>query len=228
MGGEHPDTAVGDGGAGGDGPGPGAGGAVDAVLVGAAALEADPAVTEGAIGALGVVDLACGNSYLTFIVAESLRLSQTPAQILGVDVREDVIARSTQRASTMEFANIHFRQATIVEAEREITSTLRRAPDIVVALHACDTATDEALAFAISVDTPAILCVPCCHAQVAAQLQKSKSCELAALWQQGACDTAARHVHVARVRRQSRYQAGQVLENPRALAVRSRAPRQCG
>jgi hypothetical protein len=71
--------------------------------------------------------------------------------------------------------HLGFARATIAEAETSAITALGGPPDIVLALHACDTATDEALALAIRLGTPAILCVPCCQHELAAQLAANKS-----------------------------------------------------
>lgn len=130
---------------------------------------------------LRVLDLACGNAYLSFVLAESLRLASVPLRLHGVDVRDDVVARSRERAELLKMPHVDFARATIAEAETSAVTALGGPPDIVLALHACDTATDEALALAIRLGAPAILCVPCCQHELAAQLT-SRRCapELAA------------------------------------------------
>jgi hypothetical protein len=119
---------------------------------------------------LRVLDLACGNAYLSFVLAESLRLAGVPLRLHGVDVRDDVVLRSRERAAQLGMPHLGFARATIAEAETSAITALGGPPDIVLALHACDTATDEALALAIRLGTPAILCVPCCQHELAAQL----------------------------------------------------------
>lgn len=121
---------------------------------------------------LKIVDLACGNSYLSFVVLEALALENRPATLLGIDVREDVIATSRARADELGFAE----QSRFIAASlEELSPTRLRAelggdPQIAISLHACDTATDAALALAIACDVEAILCVPCCQAELARQL----------------------------------------------------------
>ena len=104
---------------------------------------------------LRVIDLGCGNSYLTFVLAEALRLEETPAQLLGIDVRTDVIERSRARARELAWNHLSFEVGSIADVVPE------RSPDIVVALHACDTATDDALAVAIRSSARVILAAPC-------------------------------------------------------------------
>jgi len=124
---------------------------------------------------LRVLDLACGNAYLSFVLAESLRLAGVALRLHGVDVRDDVVARSRERAELLKMPHVDFARATIAEAETSAVTALGGPPDIVLALHACDTATDEALALAIRLGAPAILCVPCCQHELAAQLTSRRS-----------------------------------------------------
>lgn len=119
---------------------------------------------------LRVVDLGCGNGYLTFVVAEALRLESLPARIVGVDLREDVITRCRERAAALGWSELSFERTTIADAH-ELGALLGGPPDLVIALHACDTATDDALALAIEAAAPAILAAPCCQHELAGQLQ---------------------------------------------------------
>ncbi len=119
---------------------------------------------------LRILDLACGNAYLSFVLADVLRRAGVALRLHGVDVREDVVARSRTRAVTLAMAELSFAQASIRDAEASAELALGGVPDLVVALHACDTATDEALALAIAWGTPAVLCVPCCQHELAGQL----------------------------------------------------------
>lgn len=121
---------------------------------------------------LRALDLACGNAYLSFVLAEVLRRESIPLRLHGVDVREDVVTRSRERAVTLGMDGLSFARASIAEAEASATEALAGPPDLVLALHACDTATDEALALAIRLGVPAVLCVPCCQHELATQLEK--------------------------------------------------------
>jgi len=121
---------------------------------------------------LVVLDLGCGNSYLTFVLAHALALAKIPARLHGIDVRRDVIERSRARAAELSMANVSFevgeiRNATAADGKSEA------APDIVLALHACDTATDEAIDQAVSGGAAEILCAPCCQRELSTQLKKA-------------------------------------------------------
>ncbi|MCR9164895.1 MAG: class I SAM-dependent methyltransferase [Nannocystaceae bacterium] len=113
---------------------------------------------------LRVLDVACGNGYLTFVLTEALRLAEIPSVVAGVDLREDVIGNCTERASALGWTHVEFSVARIADVTPEPT------PDILLALHACDTATDEALALGIGASIPVLLVAPCCQRELAAQL----------------------------------------------------------
>jgi SAM-dependent methyltransferase len=119
---------------------------------------------------LRIVDLACGNSYLSFVVLEALALEGRSARLLGIDVREDVIATSRARAGELELDATFLASPLQQLTPAAIESELGGAPDLAISLHACDTATDAALALAIECSVAAILCVPCCQAELARQL----------------------------------------------------------
>lgn len=121
---------------------------------------------------LRIVDLACGNSYLAFVLLEALRVAELPAVLLGIDVRDDVIASSRERAAQIGFGEHARFVATRLEAlaPAQVEAELGGPPDLALALHACDSATDAALALAIRAGVGAILAVPCCQAELARTL----------------------------------------------------------
>ncbi|ATO16318.1 methyltransferase [Micromonospora sp. WMMA2032] len=117
-------------------------------------------------GPLRVVDLGCGNAYLTFAAYRYLTGRGLDVTLVGVDVREDQRRRNTELAERLGWADrVSFVAGTIAEAAVDPT------PDLVLALHACDTATDEALARAVRWDARWVLAAPCCHHDLAAQLR---------------------------------------------------------
>lgn len=124
---------------------------------------------------LRIVDLACGNSYLAFVLLEALRVAELPARLLGVDLRDDVIASSRERAAEIGFEDRARFVATRLERLELATleHELGGPPDLALALHACDSATDAALALAIRSGVGAILAVPCCQAELARDLPAS-------------------------------------------------------
>ena len=115
---------------------------------------------------LRVVDLGCGNAYLTFAAYRYLAGRGAQVQVVGVDVREDQRVRNTAVAADLGCADdVTFVAGTIEDAE------LPFEPDLALALHACDTATDQALARAVSWEARWVLAAPCCHHDIAAQLK---------------------------------------------------------
>ena len=118
---------------------------------------------------LQVVDLGCGNAYLTFAAHSFLtRVRGLPVRMLGVDVKEQSYVHNTAVAESLGIAeSMTFVQGDIGSAE------LPSPPDVVLALHACDTATDDALARAVTWDASLVLAAPCCHHDVAAQLRRT-------------------------------------------------------
>jgi SAM-dependent methyltransferase len=115
---------------------------------------------------LRVVDLGCGNAYLTFAAYRYLAARGVQVQIVGVDIREDQRVRNTAVAEALGCpAEVTFVAGTISDA------SLPFSPDLVLALHACDTATDEALARAVQWSARWVLAAPCCHHDIAAQLK---------------------------------------------------------
>ncbi|MFE9653878.1 class I SAM-dependent methyltransferase [Micromonospora sp. NPDC006431] len=117
-------------------------------------------------GPLRVVDLGCGNAYLTFAAYRYLIRRGLDVTLVGVDVREDQRRRNTELAERLGWADrVSFVAGTIAKA------VVEPAPDLVLALHACDTATDEALARAVRWNARWVLAAPCCHHDVAAQLR---------------------------------------------------------
>jgi SAM-dependent methyltransferase len=117
-------------------------------------------------GPLRVVDLGCGNAYLTFAAYRYLTGRGVDVELVGVDVREDQRRRNTELAEELGCADrVRFVAGTILDA------LVEPAPDLVLALHACDTATDEALARAVRWGARWVLAAPCCHHDLARQLR---------------------------------------------------------
>jgi hypothetical protein len=131
-----------------------------------------------------IVDAGAGNAYLGFILYE-LYLKNTPAIVYSVETRPDLVQRSRERAAKLGFEKgMRFLQAPIGETPPELPQRIH----LMLALHACDTATDDALALAVKRDADHIASVPCCQAEVAAQLKeipKTAPQPWPLLWQHG-------------------------------------------
>ncbi|MFZ5846520.1 MAG: class I SAM-dependent methyltransferase [Actinomycetota bacterium] len=117
---------------------------------------------------LVVADLGCGNAYLTFAAHSYLtRVRGLPVRMVGVDVKEQSYRHSTELAEGLGIAD------TMTFVQGDIGSVaLDERPDVVLALHACDTATDDALARAVLWEASLVLAAPCCHHDIAAQLRR--------------------------------------------------------
>lgn len=117
-----------------------------------------------------IADFGCGKSYLTFAVYYYVtQIKKLPVHIIGLDLKEDVISYCNTLAKQFNYENLHFSIGNIADFNYQAN------PDIVMTLHACDTATDYALTYAVSHEAKAILSVPCCQHEINQQLDKEKS-----------------------------------------------------
>ncbi len=108
--------------------------------------------------ALEIVDCGCGNAYLTFAAYHYLNdIKGMPAHVVGVDTNEEIIAKCRDLSGLLGWEAVEFRVSRIREFRPE------RPPDLVLSLHACDTATDEAIAQGIRWGSRFILAAPCCQ-----------------------------------------------------------------
>ena len=119
-------------------------------------------------GVLRVVDFGCGKSYLTFALHHLLaEVHGREVELVGLDLKEDVIATCLALAERVGARGLTFERGDIGDFEAGTRV------DLVVSLHACDTATDEALAQAVRWDADAILAVPCCQKEAYRQIESS-------------------------------------------------------
>jgi hypothetical protein len=103
-----------------------------------------------------ILDCGCGSAYLTFAAFHYLNhLRDRPARVLGIDVDEAAIAKCNKLRDSLGWDDLTFRTSRIADFEPD------RPPDLVLSLHACDTATDEALARGVAWESRAILAAPC-------------------------------------------------------------------
>jgi SAM-dependent methyltransferase len=130
------------------------------------AIALGPAADLSARRPLRVVDLGCGNAYLTFAAFRYLtEVRSLPVSAVGVDIKAQAREHNTRVAAELGFVDhMTFVESTILGVE------VAERPDLVLALHACDTATDEALARAVRWQTPVIVAAPCCHHDIQRQL----------------------------------------------------------
>ncbi len=119
-------------------------------------------------GPLHVVDCGCGNAYLTFAAYHFMTaLREKNVVLTGVDRDAAAVARNNEKAGVLGAAGIRFIESPFSSYEPPV------APDIVLSLHACDTATDEAMAGAVRWGSRLVLCAPCCHHHLNNQLKKN-------------------------------------------------------
>jgi SAM-dependent methyltransferase len=116
----------------------------------------------GAQSEISIVDLGCGHAYLTFAVQEYLNSATQKVKILGVDEREESKRHNDQIANSLG-ADAQFLVA-------KIADTPAQSVDIAIALHACDTATDDSIAWAVKNSAKVIMLAPCCHHDLQAQV----------------------------------------------------------
>lgn len=120
---------------------------------------------------LELLDCGCGSAYLTLAAHHYLNhILGVPAHLIGVDVNEEVIRKSVAKAGKLGTTGLNF------EVNRIATANSKA--DIVLALHACDTATDDAIARAVNGGAKVLLCVPCCHHHLNAQLKPAGPAEV--------------------------------------------------
>jgi len=116
---------------------------------------------------LTIVDLGCGHAYLTFAAHQYLRSQGMAVKVIGIDVRTAARDRNNEIAQQLGIStSIEFRA-------EEIADTTLSSADIAIALHACDTATDDAIAWAINSDAKLALIAPCCHHDIQAQMHEA-------------------------------------------------------
>lgn len=122
-----------------------------------------------------LADLGAGKSYLGFVLYELILGPAGRGRVVSVETRAELVEASRKLAAEMAFERMEFLSAPIAEAQ------LSGPVDMVTALHACDTATDDAIRFALRHKAKVIALVPCCQAEVA-QLLKSEKGALHQLW----------------------------------------------
>ena len=122
---------------------------------------------------VALVDHGAGKSYLGFILYDLfLKDPGSAARVFGIEVRPELVQKSAALAARLGFERMTFVNATAAEAIG--APELPARVDIVTALHACDTATDDAIAFALAKKARFVVVAPCCQAEVAATLTRNK------------------------------------------------------
>lgn len=113
---------------------------------------------------LTVADMGSGKGYLTFALYDYLTHTlHKEAEVVGIEMRDDLVKKCNQVAADCGYVNLQFQKGTIQDA------TLKTI-DMLIALHACDTATDDAIYKGIQANAKVIICAPCCHKQIRKQM----------------------------------------------------------
>ncbi|MEG2046863.1 MAG: SAM-dependent methyltransferase [Comamonas sp.] len=133
---------------------------------------------EGKDGAQAVTlaDHGAGKSYLGFILYDLYFKAQGQGRIYGIETRAPLVEASQKLAADLGFDRMEFLNMSVAESTRADFMPARF--DVVTALHACDTATDDAIAFGLEKKAKAMVLVPCCQAEVAACLRQTKALSL--------------------------------------------------
>jgi hypothetical protein len=127
--------------------------------------------------AMTLADHGAGKSYLGFIIYDLFFKSRGVGHIYGIETRADLVQKSTELAQRLGFDRMSFLNLSV--AQSVDAPQLPARIDVVTALHACDTATDDAIAFGLQKQARYMVLVPCCQAEVAACLRDHKALALA-------------------------------------------------
>ncbi len=132
-------------------------------------LPADQAIT--------LADHGAGKSYLGFIIYDLFFKALGRGHIYGIETRAELVQNATALAAELGFERMHFLNLSVADAT--LNSELPERFDMVTALHACDTATDDAIAFGLAKSAQFMVLAPCCQAEIAACLRQNKALDLA-------------------------------------------------
>ena len=121
---------------------------------------------------INIADMGAGKSYLGFIINDLYLKHRPESKIYAIESKKELIESSNVLKNKLNFSNMHFMCLTVDDAltSPEIPNEI----DLVTALHACDTATDDAIKFALQKKAKHIVIVPCCQAEMATELKKNK------------------------------------------------------
>ena len=138
-------------------------------------LMQDLALPEGQ--PMSLADHGAGKSYLGFILYDLYFKHLPHSHLYGIETRAELVQKSQALALELGFARMSFLHTSVAESTQ--SEALPATVDVVTALHACDTATDDAIAFALHKRARALVLVPCCQAEVARHLGDGKALSLA-------------------------------------------------
>ena len=126
---------------------------------------------------LTLADHGAGKSYLGFILYDLFFKKRSNGHIFGIETRPELVEKSSELARHLKFERMDFLNLSVEDSTH--SSALPEQINIVTALHACNTATDDAIRFALHKQAKFIVLIPCCQAEVAAVLRKNKNSSFA-------------------------------------------------
>lgn len=129
-----------------------------------------------ASGALTLADHGAGKSYLGFILYDLYFKALQHSHIYGVETRPELVTKSRELAKHLGFERMSFLNLSV--ADSADSQAMPAQVDVITALHACDTATDDAIAFGLQKGAKAMVLVPCCQAEIARSLNANKALSL--------------------------------------------------
>jgi len=135
-----------------------------------------PAHVDAMASGLSLADHGAGKSYLGFIVYDLFFKPMSQGHIYGIETRSELVEASRDLAKRLDFHRMVFLNTSVAESSQ--SELMPSQIDVVTALHACDTATDDAIAFGLLKNARAMVLVPCCQAEVAAKLRHNKALKL--------------------------------------------------
>ena len=118
-----------------------------------------------------VVDMGSGKGYLTFALYDYLQNKNPDVKVTGIELREDLVEKCNGIAEQSKYKGLHFIKGSIQQTGLNLV-------DMLIALHACDTATDDAIAKGIKAKATFIICAPCCHKQIRKQMAPTNALQL--------------------------------------------------
>jgi len=127
-------------------------------------------------GQISLADHGAGKSYLGFILYDLYFRARASGHIYGIETRAELVEKSVALAAKLGFARMDFLNLSVAESAQ--SALLPDRIDVITALHACDTATDDAIAFGLQKKARAFVLVPCCQAEVARHLNQGKALSL--------------------------------------------------
>lgn len=134
-----------------------------------------PLLTENSV----IADLGSGKSYLGFIIYDLFLKSQESGSIINIEERQELVENSQKIAQRLGFDRMTFLKSKVSDVVFE------KPVSLLTALHACDTATDDAIILGLKNEVPAMALVPCCQAEVASLLEFDQNEDLSQLWRHG-------------------------------------------